>query len=356
MGHSPNRSGFAMPMTLMILVFLTVGAATAFARVQTEMRAGQNREIETDAFAYAQSGLERFTIDRYNLGFTTNPPANWESTRIAMSGGYADVILRRVRPKVGANLAMYLVKSRGVRQAGSTAWTPRSEAVVSQYTYFREGKLDVLSAWTSLSGLQKNGGAGTIDGTDFCGVEPPVAGVAVPDSPGYMQSGGASVPTGSPPVDSLGTQAQTNAAVKIDWDGIVNSNALPADITIPGDPWPASFPANYWPVIRVNGNFTLPTNAQGTLIVTGNFTINGSTTWDGILLIGGTIYANGNNNVHGAVISGLNMKLGIAVGTSDVGNGTKTYVYDSCAIANAVSKFAALVMIGKTWSNNWSTW
>jgi len=356
MRHSANRSGFAMPMTLMILVFLTVGAATAFARVQTEMRAGQNREIETDAFAYSQSGLERFTIDRYNLGFTANPPANWESTRIAMPGGYADVILRRVRPKDAGKLAMYLVKSRGVRKAGSTAWTPQSEAVVSQYTYFREGTINVLSAWTSLSGLQKNGGSGTIDGNDYCGVTGPVAGVAVPDNPGYMQSGGASVPTGSPPVDSLGTQAQTNAAVKIDWDGIVNNNALPADIYYPTDPWPSSFPANYWPVIRADGDLALPADGQGTLIVTGNLTISGSEKWSGIILVGGTIYADGNNNVHGAVISGLNEKLGINVAESDVGNGTKTYVYDSCAIANAVSKFAALVMIGKTWSGNWSTW
>ncbi len=231
MSRTRNRSGFALPITLLILAFLTVGVATSFARVQSELHAEQSLDVRTDAFLMAQTGLERFAVERTSMGFTSNPPAQVESVRVMLAGGWADVVARRVRPKNGAVPAVYLLKSKGTRVTGSMPWMPRAEHVVAQYAVFREGSMNVLSAWTSLSGLHKNGSSGTIDGTNACGVMPPVAGVAVPDVPAYTQSGGGTVPTGSPPIDSLGTQTQANNAVRIDWDGIVNHNAIPADVT-----------------------------------------------------------------------------------------------------------------------------
>lgn len=352
-----SRDGFAMPLALLTLVVLTVGVAAAFTRVTTEMQRTQDKQAETDAFVYAQGAMERFAVDRTALGFTANPPAAVESVRIAYVDGYADVISRRVRQKTATEQAIYLLTAHGVRRTGNAAWTPQAESTVMQYAFFREGKVNILSAWTSLSGLHKNGGAGTIDGYDNCGAAPPVAGVAVPDVPGYTQSGGASVPTGSPPIDSLGTQAQANAAVGIDWAAILSGTTIVPDLILPApNSYPSSFPAGWWPVILANGDFSLPADGRGTLIVTGDFTIPGSQRWEGIILVGGQIYANGNNNVFGAVISGLNVMLGIPVAQSDIGNGTKTYRYDSCAIANAANRFAALVLIGKTWSNNWPLW
>jgi hypothetical protein len=350
-----------MPLALLTLVVMTVGVAAAFSRATSEMRRVQDRQAETDAFVYAQGALEQFAVDRRNLGFSANPPDSVEAVRINFPDGYADVTALRVKPKTATESAIYLLTSRGVRQTGTATWAPQSESTVTQYAYFREGKLTVLSAWTSLSGLEKNGGVGTIDGYDACGVEPPVAGVAVPDDPGYIENGGppgSFVPTGAPPVDSLGTQAQTNAAVGIDWDAIVNGNAIIPDLTLPSpDTWPTSWPSGWWPVIRINGDFDVnPPGGQGTLIVTGDLEIDGFAEWDGIILVGGTLYSNGNNNIHGAVISGLNELLGITVAQSDAGNGNKTYQYDSCAIANAVARFGAHVLINKTWSNSWPVW
>jgi hypothetical protein len=359
-----------MPLALLTLVVLTVGVAASFSRVTSEMRRTQDRQAETDAFVYAQGSLERFAIDRKNLGFLANPPLPVESVRIAFVDGYADVIARRVRTKTATEEAVYLLNSRAVKQTGSAAWAPQSEATVTQYAYFRDGMMKVLSAWTSLTGLEKNGGVGTIDGSDAspsgsmtdygsaCGGEPTVAGVAVPDVPGYIQNGGSPAPTGSPPVDSLGTQAQTIAAVGIDWDAILNGNVILPDLIIPTpDSWPSSWPSGWWPVIRIDGDYNVnPPGGQGTLIVTGDLEINGLAEWEGIILVGGTLYSDGYNNVHGAVVSGLNVMLGMTVGQSDVGNGNKTYQYDSCAIANAANRFSAHVLINKTWSNNWPVW
>lgn len=353
-----RRDGFAIPMALMLVVFITVGVTTAFTRIQSETRADQDRQARIDAFSYAQRGLEEFTTNRPGLGFTAIPPAAAESARIAMPEGHADVILTLMQPKTATRQALYMVRSRGIKRTGNMAWMPQAEHTVTQFAFFREGSIQVLSAWTSLSGLLKNGTSGTITGNDGCGVSPSVGGVAVPDS-NYVQSGGgkAIVPTGNPPLLDLGSPPGAYDAVKIDWDGIVNHNAIWPDLVYPTNPWPASFPSNYWPVIRVDGDLNLPADGQGTLIVTGNMVISGSLKWDGILLVGGTLYANGNNNVQGAVISGLNLKLpGYTVGMSDVGNGTKTYQYNSCNVNNAISKFATLVLTTGSWSDNYKTW
>ena len=97
-------------------------------------------------------------------------------------------------------------------------------------------------------------------------------------------------------------------------------------------------------------------DGRGTLIVTGDLTISGSLHWDGIVLVGRTLTADGNNTVLGATISGLNVIFGETVPASDVGNGTKTYQYDSCAVAAAANRFSALVLIPNTWIDNWASW
>jgi hypothetical protein len=327
-----RRGGFAIPMALMLVVFITVGVTTAFSRIQSETRADGDRQARIDAFNYAQRGLEQFVTDRSNLGLTVKPPAPAESVRIAMPEGYADVILSLVKPKTTTRQAVYMIRSRGVKQTGNLAWMPTAQHTVTQFSYWREGDMQVLSAWTSLSGLLKNGAAGQITGVDACGAQPTVAGAAVPDSQ-YVQSGGTfspAVPVGNPPVLDLQSPPGAYDAVKIDWDGIVNHNLIVPDLIYPTNPWPGSFPSTYWPVIRVNGNLSMPGNGQGTLIITGDLTITGSISWAGVVLVGGQLYANGNNNIQGAVVSGLNVKLGATVGHSDVGNGIKTYQYNSC--------------------------
>jgi hypothetical protein len=225
---------------------------------------------------------------------------------------------------------------------------------VTQYALFRRAAMSVTSAWTALGGLKKNGSSGTVSGVDNCSAAPTVAGVAVPT--GMWDVSGSFTPGGLPPVLEMGTKPEMAAAIPIDWDAIVNQNAIQPDIIIPGDTWPSFADPNYWPVIRVNGHYSVPGDGRGILIVTGNATISGSKQWQGIVLAGGTLEANGNNTVEGAVVSGLNEKLYPGtVGESDVGNGTKTYVYDSCNVAAALARGGSLRVIEGTWSDNW-TW
>jgi hypothetical protein len=216
--------------------------------------------------------------------------------------------------------------------------------------------MQVLGGWTSLSGLDKNGNAGTLSGNDAGDCDgngipdsAAVAGVIVTPTAGYTGKTGPA--SGSPPIDSV-----TADSVHIDWNGIVNGNLIPATITIPGGTWPTASQwadPNYYPIIRVNqASFSLPGSGRGMLIVTGHLTISGSDSWSGVILAGGDLTSNGNNGVSGATVSGLNVKLGTYV-PSSTANGTKSYQYNSCEVAKATTTAGGLVTLGNTWVDNW---
>lgn len=355
-----DRPGFALPMALLVVVFLTVGVATAFTQGQSELRADRDREAKSDAFAYAQSGLEQFAVNRVQMGFDGLNPAVTESTRVAMPNGHADVVMQRVRAKSPTNFGVYLIRSRGFRTGGAMAMQGSSTHTITQYAVFREGQMDVLSAWTSLSGLLKNGDEGVLTGVDYCGVETDVSGVAVPDAE-YQQNGGAfPVPSGTPPINYLGDQQDANDAVTIDWDGIVNHDLLWPDVRLPSEPWPSwAGQPDWYPIIRIDAAYAEinpPMSGQGIIIATGDLTLKGDASWNGILLVGGVLTSAGQNVVRGAVISGLNEKLGITVPESSVGNGEKYFYYDSCEVAKALTSQAAMILLGKTWADNWPSY
>ena len=289
---------------------------------------------------------------QYGAAGYTHVPGPKDSALVNVPGGYAWVSLTRLRPPKGSQSGVYVARSRGTETAGAYAGTPQGVRTVAQYVLWEPAPMQVLAGWTALSGFQKNGAAGTIGGIDVCHDSAAVAGVVVPVNPGYA---GKVVAVGDPPIDSVAPDS-----VAIDWNGIVNLGAITPTITIPGGSWPtaaltaayADSNSLYYPIIRINGDYTLPSSGRGMLIVTGNLTISGSTGWLGIILVGGDITSNGNNGVQGAVVSGLNVKLGTYVPTS-TGNGTKSYNYNSCEVAKAATTMGALVTLRNTWVDNW---
>lgn len=357
-----ERRGVTLPMTLLIIVVLSALAAGAFTRVGSERRTIDNQESTLDAYAMARTGLDQFLADPTNGPFTFDPTTfvGPDSGTTTMTGGYARIIVQRIRPAVGTTQsALFIVRSRGVKTISGVSGAPSAERTVALIASWQPGNMNVLAAWTSLTGLQKNGGSGTLSGVDNCGSASTVAGVGVPNSPGYSQSGGSSVPNGSPNILNMGTQTAAAAAVGIDWANIINGTSLTPDVTIPSGSWPSSTTfSTTWPVIYVDqvGDYALPGDGRGTLVVRNNLTISGSRSWDGIILVGGTLTSNGNNTVRGAVVTGLNVQLGLTVGVSDVGNGNKTYRYDSCNVANAAARFAGLQPYRNTSVDNWATY
>lgn len=355
------RRGVAMAMTLLIIVVLSALAAGAFTRIGTERRSIDNQESMLAAYSLARTGLDQFLADPTNGPFAFNATtfAGPDSGTVTISGGYAVITAQRIRAAVGTTVsALYVVRSRGVLTASGVSDAPQAERTVAMLAEWQPGTMKVLSAWTSLTGLKKNGGSGALSGYDNCGAAADVAGVAVPTSPGYSQNGGSSVPDGNPKIQDLGTTAQAIQTVGIDWSGIVDGTALTPDYTIPGS-WPSSSTfSSSWPVIYVDqaGTYSLPGTGRGTLIVRNDLTISGNKTWEGIILVGGTLTSNGKNTVQGAVVTGLNITLGESVAQSDVGNGNKNYEYDSCNVSAAASNFGGLVPLRNTYVDNWASY
>lgn len=341
----PSRRGFAIPAALLTILVLTVSIAAGFSIASAERRSAEDQKAQITAFELAEQGLETFLIKRDSLGFNIIPPGAKDSVRITLTGGYADVELDRIRAPQGSLAGLYVVRSRGVQTSGVYAGTPQGVRTVAQYALWEPASMQVLGGWAAMSGFQKNGNSGTLGGADACGDSAAVAGVIVPLIPGY--SGKSGMASGDPPVDSMPIDS-----VPYDWNGIVNGGKITPTITIPGGTWPSFADTTYYPVIRVNGDFDLPSSGRGTLIVTGNFSISGSAGWKGVLLIGGSLTSNGNNGVQGATVSGLNIKLGQNVGVSTA-NGTKDYQYNSCEVAKAMSALGALVPLPNTWVDNW---
>jgi len=355
-----DERGAAMPLAILWIALLSLGAVVGLSRLSAERRTNGNFQAEVDAFALGQAGL-----GRYFAGVSSPPGVSFDTTVTGLPGGSVAVSVRRLREAAGNDPALYVIRAYATNTGAVRygADIPASERTVAQVAIWQDGTMDVKSAWTSIPGLQKNGGAGTISGTDQCGVLPGVPGVAVPvvaadGDPGYDQNRGAPVPAGNPPILHPAPTPESFAPlVNIDWDGIVNGGALQADYNLTGTSgWPSSFAD--WPSIFVEGSVSLnpPLSGQGLIVVTGNVTLQGSFSWKGVILAGGVITSNGNQTITGALVSGLNVKLGQTVGVSDMGNGNKTIRYNSCDVTQALQDLGGLVPLANAWVDNWPTW
>jgi hypothetical protein len=347
-----NRAGFAIPAAILVIGVLSISLAAGFSLVIAERRGVDDQKAQVSAFVLAEQGLQMFFVRRDSLGYRSIPPAAKEGpVRIYMTGGYADVQLDRVRPPQGSLAGLYVVRSRGVQTKGAIGGTPAGVRTVAQYASWEPANIEVLAGWTAISGIKKNGNSGTFLGKDACQDSVAVAGVAVPQVPGFNQPGTADS------VDTLGMTPQEAAKqVLVEWKGITNGSALTPQYTVPPDAIPSFADTSFYPVIKVVGDAGSSgfNNGRGVLIVTGSLDTGSGATfnWKGLVLVGNDITGNGNNYIQGAVISALNVKLGQNVTINTV-NGTKQYQYNSCELAKALMSLGALLPLPNTWVDNW---
>jgi hypothetical protein len=371
-----NRTGFALPVVILAM-FLLVGAlASGFTLLSGERAADDATLQAQSAAALAETGLQQAMNNRTGLGLPPSPGAAPDSARLQVAGGYVDIITARLRePVEGGAPGLYFVRTRGTRTATGVGGGGAAVATASAFATYRTITLTVKASMTGLNGIQKNGTSGIISGHDACGEKASLPGVAVPADPGIDGTGQwQNSLDGSVKADTIGATPQEAAEeVGIDWDAIVNHDAIVPDFDVPANG--TGFPTSTWfsnnptlyPVIIVrNGpspstTWSLPNVGRGTLIVFGDLNLNGSNGgWDGIILVGGSLTSNGANEVNGATITGLNVKLGLEVAANDVNelNGTKKYLYNSCSVANALnaSGGAMLRPVNATWANNFPTY
>ncbi|MES3034250.1 MAG: hypothetical protein V4813_09660 [Gemmatimonadota bacterium] len=373
-----SRRGMAMVLVLILVVVMSLGAAAGFARSSSEYTTTTNMRAQADAWNVAYAGMERYLI------LTTNAPATLPVTfTYTFSNGTAVVTLERVRAAGATSAESYLLRSVGtVTNRRTSSKVPVATRTLTQIVQRQKPALDVDAAFVALGGLGKNGTSGNISGVDECGVKPMVPGLAVPNAlyvPGsnspqandYIDGSPDNAPSYLGPPGIGETAGTANAAVRVDWESVLDGSSMQPDFTINrvANPNTGAFPSSYanFPVVRITGNVTGGDNfnGKGVLIVTGNADIS-NIQWEGVVLIGGEVTISGSNaRVKGALLTGLNLKISplstfpylpqTYPSAGAVGNGNSSVRYNSCAIANALNRYDGWLRVANTWADNWPT-
>ena len=383
-------------MSILTLALITAAIVAAYSSTSAEVVSNNAMRAQDHAYQIAEAGLQQFLLRRGDTGFCTNCVANpavadSEWTRVPFPTGYANVVAMRVRPRINAdNPALFFIRSTGVDttvKMSGTASTVYATRSIGHYASFGTAAIKPLGAWTSLNGISNNAGT-TITwlqdlnlqparGNDACsGAQIP--GVVVPryGTANYRADAITNAlgwhPQGSPRFDTTRVLDSLKKYAGIDWDAILNYNALPVDITITsgttGWPFPAAITdTSYWPVIRFTGSTSLPSSGRGILIVEGRLTLSSNFGWEGIILVGGDVIVSSfsSNDLEGVMISGLNKTLpGATNPAPDVSSdndvistlAAKRVVYNSCAAGRAAERLKVYYAWPNTWLDNVAIW
>jgi hypothetical protein len=357
---------------VLLVMFVLVGAiAAGFAMLSSERTADDAAIQSQGAAALAETGLQQGVWNRAGLGLPSVPPVGNDSTRVELTGGYADVVTTLVRAAQGSTVpALYFVRARGVRTATGVVGAGNAVASASAFASYQSQTMTLQASMTSVNGIDYQGNAGKISGIDQCNPSAPRrAAVAVPTTPGFRGKTGPLEGAGSPPIAIIGpTVSAAASAVPFDWAGIVNGGAITPDfrstangVGFPAARWFTDNPSA-WPTILVNNGpspntaFSLGAVGRGLLIVLGDLTLNGNSAgWNGVILVGGRLTSNGGNQIVGAIVTGLNAKLGYAVANNTL-NGTKEFLFSSCQVTSALSSLGTFRVHPNTWANNFPTY
>lgn len=345
-GLDKNEAGFALLTVLFVLIGVTAMASAGFILSDSDYRVSQNHRSNVHAFLAANAGLYEYVGDQKT-----------PDTKLAYAytTGGADVGPQQLLD-LGDGRVLYRIASQATYDApeGGTATHGVSTVAIHAISGF-----NVSAPIVSLTTLHKSGGSGEIRGEDKShngdcdgAKAPEIPGVAVPDS-GYVQDGGSPVPEGDPDIFEDDIPGLIDL-VGLDWQAVLDGDLVKPDYTIPSDSWP-SIGSDEWPVIHVTGDISLNpgSSGQGTLIVEGSLTMSGSFDWDGIILVGDNFISNGNNEIMGTLMAGLNVMLGETPPDSDLGHGKKKFRYHSCNIQQAMeSAFGGLHEVPGTWTES----
>lgn len=368
---SPSgERGFVLATTLLVTTLLTVMLAAAFLLVSQEQRITDNSFGTARALALAQAGLQNYFSQ--NRGITAGQ--TYDSTRITLSNGYADVVAIQMRAggaSTGSVLALWLVRSSAVATDPVMAGQVQGTHSVAQFAQLNPGTLPARAAMVALNGVATIHGSGSnpLSGLDFSAsvpgcTEPPSADTFAVSAPNgqYSQDSSVSAPDGDG-VDPGFYPAWTNLydTTHVNWPSLVAGNFLP-DYTVPPGPWPAPLGNNYQ-IGYVAGDVTIPPSAgmRGMLVVTGNVAMSAGAHWDGIIVAGGWFTDSAGGVVHGMVVTGLNKALGQAVAPNAIPVGVAAgyharVQWSWCYAQGAVGSLASLVPTKNAWVDTWSTY
>lgn len=346
-----HQDGFALLVTLLVLVGLSVLAGGGLVLARTEAAAARTHASGVRAFLAAQAALATFLArsrgplpDSFTVGYAFGPRATADlwGTRLLAPGPF-----RR----------LYRLSATGSFAAGKDG----AARTLGLLAVLDGAPIRVPAALTALGGLRVEGPDVHLDGRgdaapdSACpGAGPPaVAGAAFPPG-GYLQpAGGALAASGAP--DTLSVEGAGPALpLHQAWEALAAGEAA-YDARLPADAWPASGASGDggWAGVLVG----LPTfrldagrSGRGALVVTGDLVLGDGFQWEGLLLVGGSLRTEGTAAVRGAVVTGLAATADGSTPVARLGPGAVTLRYDACAVARSGRFAAELVAVPGSWS------
>jgi len=347
------RRGFALPVVIIVLFILTSAIAAGIMLMRNERGLNDDGDEMLRARLLAESGLQRAIGDRTALGLLEVPTAN-DSVRVTVSGsGYYDVTSTIIRPAASPIPSLILLRSHAVISRAKVAGMPTANYTVSVMargpSLSAAAAWTIPGAWTAINGV--NIDKGTINGDDACaGGTGNTAAASIPtktydNKNGFV--GSSSNLRGSIKIDTLAAGYTAAAdSVPIDWANLTAKVGITPDFNVTssgtGFPSAAYFTANpsAWPLIFINnpsGTFTFPNYlVRGLVIIRGNASIGNNYGFRGLILAGGYVnLADYSGKIEGAIISGLNFKLGRNPQPNEL-RGMSTQ-YNSCYVSSALT-------------------
>ncbi len=341
-----TREGFALPAVIFTLAIMGVLAVVSLRTAQDEHRSSRALRESGAALYVAEAGanLLRGTVidtsgttllDSLAATLDEGDSVDYGWSTLPSGATYRPMLYRIDAGGSSEQRFLLTVEGRGAGQWGG-------QRVVGVGLRGVSSVGTVPAAITAGGGLQKNSSAGTISGVDACGGSS-TAGLTAPTG-GY--TGDPAVLVGDPPLEEVADPLAELQATGIDWAGILAGSF---DYTIVDeDEFPdfSTRPADFYPSILVTDSridLRGPDHdGRGLLVVPDELRINNDWVWDGIILVGRKMQSNGKMTLTGAVVTGMNLLLGVdpsLIPVSKIGPGTAQITYDSCLWATVSANF-----------------
>jgi hypothetical protein len=377
-----NRDGFAMFMALGALVIIAVLVAASSMISLQETRLGQNSLVQARAFAAAEYGLNRIQADWDRTPNLTMEVGARFDTTYTLAQGTAEVHYVRL------NNETFWIVSEGLAMVGDNISLARQgRKRLGAILRLRIPTIKSEGAITA-NGSIKVSGSVTIDGTntvppgwdDNCDAsQPSKAGVAVPLTASVTDIKEANIVGGDPKILQSSTAGQASTYVSYgdeNWNSMAAlANFRYTDGTLPdarpiadgtgacnradtrnwGEPYRATdlppgshtlVPAceNWFPIIYAtcpapwptSGNCVISFNGgrgQGIMLIHGDLYLNGNLDWFGLIVVSGDVKkGNGNPNMYGSVMS-ANSDMDLS-GSEFTGNAD--FMYSQCSLERAM--------------------
>lgn len=375
-----GEAGYALLVTLLAIIGLTVLATGGFLISNSESNMSRNYRHAVGGFNLAEAGLSSY------LGTMDGTPPD-DTVTYTFSEGTADVWATELGDS-GDGHRIWQITSRSTPSAPYEALRRQVSTLVMVDPVISESPAAFISADT----LEKSGSAGNISGddestSDDCpeGAQGSRAGLW-----SYWFEGNLTAASGSPDtirtkVDPSVNEADSTDVVtnpydsiatatgwSIDWQGILDGTEVAYDYIVSD---PSNFPdlsdTTEWAVVKIDqsGSSTnKPMNqvtiddaccsGQGLLVVEQAVKFSGDFTWDGIIMSGGAIRSSGTTDIQGTLLTGLATTLYpfslLDMDKSSIGSGTKNFQYNACTVAKAGREAGKLVQIPNSWFESFS--